>query len=99
MRPECATRNVKRFKLYQKANEFSTWTDSLYKQGACSVRVREKGVIPLQELADTVHGAVDYALRTGKRTGTLDRAVLFLVTNGIRTDDFMEYGRGGKAER
>lgn len=63
------------------------------------MRMHLEGVIPLQELADTVHGAVDYALRTGRHTRAVDRAVLFLVTNGIRTDDFMEYGRGGKAER
>lgn len=52
------------------------------------MRLYEEGKITLQKVADSVHSAVDYLIKTGARSEKIENAVLFLYKNDIKTRDF-----------
>lgn len=47
-----------------------------------------KGTITISQLADTVHSAVDYLIKTGARSEKIESAVLMLYDQGVKTKDF-----------
>ena len=52
------------------------------------MRLYEGGRITLQKVADSVHSAVDYLIKTDARSEKIENAVLMLYNEGIKTKDF-----------
>lgn len=52
---------------------------------------KERESITMQKVADSVHSAVDYLLKTGARSEVIENTVLFLYKNNINTRDFRKF--------
>ena len=52
------------------------------------MKLYEEGHITLQKVSDSTHSAVDYLIKTDARSEIIERNVLTLYNQGIRTKDF-----------